>query len=230
MEGIDIGKSFTFVFEDENWMTKVLVGGLFVLLSFILIGIPFLLGYALEVIRRSQSGDPQPLPDWSDLGGYFSAGIKLTAVIIVYALPIIVVGCLAGLMGAALGSNGQSSGGNGGAGFVVICLNCLIGLWSLVMAVFLPAAMIKFAETGELMSAFQIGKLWSFIRDNLSNYIIAIVLGWVASFVASFGIILCGIGVLFTYFWGYMVQAHLLGQVARAAQPAMVTPTAPESY
>ncbi len=228
MEGMDIGKSFTFVFEDENWMTKVLVGGLFVLLSFVLVGIPFLLGYALEVIRRAQSGDPQPLPDWSDLGGYFSDGIKLAAVIIVYALPIIVVGCLAGLMGAALGSNSQS-GGNG-AGLVALCLNCLILLWSLVMAVFLPAAMISFAETGELMSAFHVGKLWSFIRDNLSNYIIAIVLGWVASFVASFGIILCGIGILFTTFWGYMVQAHLLGQVARAAQPASSAATGPESY
>ncbi|NOZ05077.1 MAG: DUF4013 domain-containing protein [Chloroflexi bacterium] len=209
-------------------MTKVLVGGLFVLLSFILIGIPFLIGYALEVIRRAQSGDPQPLPDWSDLGGYFSDGIKLTAVVIVYALPIIVVGCLAGLMGAAVGNSSQ--GGGGGAGLIAFCLNCIIFLWGLVMAVFLPAAMVSFAETGELMSTFRVGKLWSFIRNNLGNYIIAIVLGWVASLVASFGFILCGVGILFTTFWGYMVQAHLLGQVARAAQPALSAAAAPESY
>jgi len=223
VEGIDIGKSFTFVFEDEEWISKVLFGGLFSLLSFILIGIPFMLGYGLEVIRRAKTDDPQPLPDWSDLGGYFSSGIQAVVVAIVYALPIILLSCVGFVLGAAAGSSSNA------VGFLVFLLNCLIFLWSLVMAVFLPAAWIKLAETGEVMSAFRFGEIWSFIRENLGNYFIAIVLGWVASVVAGFGIILCGIGIFFTYFWGWMVQMHLLGQVARVSQPPAATTFAPES-
>lgn len=217
MEGMDIGKSFTFVFEDENWITKVLVGGLFVLLSFVLVGIPFIAGYMLEVIQRAREDHPEPLPDWSDLGGYFMRGIQVIVVIFVYNLPIILLSCIAWAVGIALDSGGR--GGSDAVGLVILCVNCIIFLWSLVMAAFVPAALVKLAETGQIMSGFRFGELWTFIRENLANYIIAIVLGWVASFVAMFGIILCGIGILFTIFWGYMVQAHLLGQVARAAVP-----------
>ncbi len=225
MEGIDIGKSFTFVFDDENWISKVLIGGLFVLLSFVLIGIPFLIGYMLEVIVRAKEDHPQPLPDWSDLGGYFSRGIQGLVVVIVYALPIILVGCLLAFAQTAMGSSG-TRGGGGAMNLLALCLNCLIFIWSVVMAVAIPAALIKVAETQEIMSGFRFGELWAFIRENLSNYLIAIVLAWIASIIAGFGIILCGIGVVFTYFWGYMVQAHLLGQVARAAAGPTAPPTA----
>ena len=54
---------------------------------------------------------------------------------------------------------------------------------------------------------------FDFIMKNLSNYVIAVLLGFVASFVAEFGIILCIVGVLFTLFIAYMVYAHLFGQL-----------------
>ena len=41
---IDFGRPFTFVFEDPNWVPKILLGGLMYLLSFLLIGIFFVFG------------------------------------------------------------------------------------------------------------------------------------------------------------------------------------------
>jgi hypothetical protein len=69
--------------------------------------------------------------------------------------------------------------------------------------------------TGEFMSAFQFGELFSFISSNIANYIVAIILIGVAGFVAGFGVIACVVGLLFTMFWAYMVMAHVLGQVQR---------------
>jgi len=65
------------------------------------------------------------------------------------------------------------------------------------------------------MSAFQLGELFSFIRANVANYIVAIILAGVAVFVAYFGMIACLVGVLFTLFWAYLVIGHLFGQVQR---------------
>ena len=66
---IDLGRAFTFVTEDPEWVTKVLVGGLFALLSAILVGIPFVLGYWGRTLGNVAAGRPRPLPAWDDLGG-----------------------------------------------------------------------------------------------------------------------------------------------------------------
>jgi len=55
------------------------------------------------------------------------------------------------------------------------------------------------------------------ITGNLGNYIIALILAWVASVIAGFGVIACGVGVLFTSFWASLVMAHLFGQLQRAS-------------
>ncbi|MCK4900594.1 MAG: hypothetical protein KAS38_17565, partial [Anaerolineales bacterium] len=62
---MDIGKSFTFSFEDKDWITKYLLGAL-------ISAIPILnfawMGYMIELIVNVADDVPSPLPDWSDLG------------------------------------------------------------------------------------------------------------------------------------------------------------------
>ena len=96
---MDIGKSFTFTFDDEGWLTKVLMGGLFSLLSIILIGIPFIVGYFLETLKNVYLGQPRPLPNWGDgMGAMFVKGIKAVVGILVWSLPIILLSCVLGLI------------------------------------------------------------------------------------------------------------------------------------
>ncbi len=220
---MDLGKSFTFTFEDENWLTKVLVGGLFGFLSMILIGIPFVLGYFLETLKNVATGQSRPLPNWGDdMGGLFKKGIVGTVGILIWALPIILFSCVFGIfLGALSGSSSsQSNSAIGLVELVSLCLYCLIGIYSLLLTVVLPAALIKFAVSDKLGDLFAFRDIFSFISKNLGNYIIAVLLSWVVSFVAGFGIILCFVGVLFTSFWSYLVMAHLFGQVYRAANPS----------
>jgi len=46
---MDIGKTFTYVFEDEDWVKKVLIGGVINLIP--IVGFFFTAGYMLEMGR-----------------------------------------------------------------------------------------------------------------------------------------------------------------------------------
>ena len=48
----DIGEAFSFPFRDPNWVSKFLIVAIFVALSILLIGIPVLYGYYLELVQR----------------------------------------------------------------------------------------------------------------------------------------------------------------------------------
>ena len=90
----------------------------------------------------------------------------------------------------------------------------------LAIAAASPAIMIRFAESGQFNAGFQFGEIFSFISANVGNYIIVIILIWVAGLIASLGVILCVIGVIFTQFWSYLVAGNLMGQLAGEVQPA----------
>ena len=224
---MDIGKSFTYVFDDEGWLTKVLLGGLFSFLSIIFIGVPFILGYFLETMKNVSLGQARPLPNWGDnLGGMFMKGLKALVGILVWSLPAILLSCaLGGIMGVLGGATGSSniSTGEALAGILVavnLCFQCLISIYSLVLAVLMPAALMKFAQSEKISDFWAFRDLLAFIRENLGNYIIATIVYWIASAIGSLGVILCVIGMFFTTFWSMLVGAHLFGQVYRNANPA----------
>ena len=96
-------------------------------------------------------------------------------------------------------------------------------LWALVIAAVSPAILVRYTEVGEFMAGFQFSEILSIIRANDGNYIIVILLIWVAGLIASFGVILCVIGVIFTQFWSYLVTGNLLGQLAAQEQSTELT-------
>ncbi len=217
---MDIGSAFTYMFDDQNWIAKIAIGGgIFfgaLLLSPILIGLALFLplsGYMLETMKNVRDGQPVPLPEWSDFGNLFSKGLIVTVIIIVYSLPAIIFSCVSA--GVNAGMQGADSDLQGVLATALICLNCVQILLSLLGSALFPAALIRYAQYGSIGSAFQVGEIFSFITNNIGDYIIAILLSWVAGFISIFGLILCGIGILFTYFWSLLVMGNLYGQLAR---------------
>ena len=91
---MDIGKAFSFVFEDEEWVGKVLIGGLISLIP--LIGQLAVLGYALKVAQNVAQGNPRPLPRWNEFGDHLMRGLYDFVIRLVYALPVVVLGLLFG--------------------------------------------------------------------------------------------------------------------------------------
>jgi hypothetical protein len=217
---MDIGKAFTYVFEDPNWIMKVLIGGIVLLIPIVNFAV---YGYMLTTLKNVADGQPNPLPEWGEFGAHFMKGLYAFVGLLVYFLPAIVVICCVQILGIGLstavsGTSGQDAGSTAAAlfSFVTLCLSCVGYLYALVAGLTMYAPLTRFA-----MSANQLSIFWdfrgnlAFIQKNLTNYIIALLIAFVASFVAEFGIILCIVGVLFTIFWAQMVAANVFGQLWR---------------
>lgn len=225
---MDVGKSFTYMFEDKEWITKLAIGGVILLagtiLSFLVIPIiaafALLLGYTLVVIRNVYEGNPTPLPRWDNIGDLFVKGLTALVGALIWALPIIVLAfCVVLVLGLTGGlANSDTSGARALAsiaGLVILCLYCILFLLGIGVNLFIYAPLTNFALTNRLSEFWDFQGALRFVRANVGNYLIAFLLALVANFVASFGVIACVIGIFFTSFWAMLVIAHLFGQVAR---------------
>lgn len=223
---MDIGSAFTFVFDDEEWLKKLAIGGGIALGSLILLpalGLGLLLllpllGYMLEVLKNVRDGQPRPLPEWTDFGGFFKTGLVVFGISFVYSLPSLILSCAAATANSLPELMQLDPDAAGAVAIAATCLYCVQTLVSLLTNAIIPAALIRYAQFGTFGSAFQFGEVFRFITANLGDYLIAVLLSWVASFIAIFGIILCLVGVVFTFFWSLLVSANLYGQLARKAQ------------
>ncbi len=224
---VDFGRSFTFVTEDPEWVKKILIGGAFCLACALLVGVPFVLGYFSRTLRNVVDGQPRPMPDWDDLGGLFNEGLRLTAVYLLYTLGILAVlaalGCLLALPFLALSRSGRDVEGPLAAlgGLGIVAFYGLLMLGSLALAVYLPAALARSALRGTVADGFAWREILGFIRANLGNYLLALVIYLLASFLSQFGMLLCCVGIFPAVFWGYMVLAVALGQAVRLSPVAI---------
>jgi hypothetical protein len=221
---VDFGRCFTFLTEDPDWIKKVLLGGLCVLLCAVLVGIPFLLGYWGRTLKRAAAGEAHPLADWDDLGGLFGEGLPLLGVYLIYTLGVVAavasLGCVILIPLGAFGHLAESDGGPRAALGALGVLG-MLGLYgfimvvSLALALYLPAALTRTA----VRASVSVGLEWranvAFIRANLGNYFLSLVIYLLAALLAHLGFLLCCIGVFPATFWAYCVLGVALGETVR---------------
>ena len=218
---MDLGKAFSFTFDDPDWVKKVLLGGVISLVPILNFAAT---GYSLEVTKRVLNNDPRPLPEWDDIGGKLVKGLLYTVVAFVYALPILLLVCLmqGGIMllgGAASSSSGSASDAAGGAvAAISICFSCLMVIYGVFMGIVLPAAIGNFAAKDQVGAAFRFGDIIKLVQKNIGVYAMVLVIEVLAGLIASIvGSVACGIGILFTGFWSLLVIGHATGQAYREA-------------
>ncbi len=210
---MDIGQAFGFVFQDEDWLKKVLIGAVLALTG---IGFIPIIGYGMEVARRVAKGHPQPLPEWDDWGRKIIEGFMSGIVVFVWSLPVVLMGACAGIIAIPLSDTGGDAGGFLFAG-LMLCVGLFILLYSLILGLVLPAALTNYAVTGEFGAALRFGEVFGMIRSNLGVYLMVLLVTVLAQFVASLGSIAVGCGVLFTSFYSVLVMYHAYGQAYRVA-------------
>ncbi|KPL23923.1 MAG: hypothetical protein AMJ93_03585 [Anaerolineae bacterium SM23_84] len=212
---MDYAKAFTFVFDDEDWVKKVLTGGIVAMIPIVNL---IVVGYGLTVLRNVAEGREKALPEWEDFGDYFVQGLMSFLGGLIWAVPIILLLMLMGLISWVTGYEGDPYGVAGPVWLCMSGLSCLSGLYGLFLAAFIPAATTKYAVSRDFAAFFRVAEIFKYITSNLGPYIIALLLGTVAGFIASFGLILCLVGVVFTGFWASLVCNYLLGQVYAAGE------------
>ena len=215
---MDIGRSFTYMFEDQDWLKKILIGGVVNLIPIVNFANT---GYFIEAIKNTAEGRELPLPEWDDFGGKFMKGLMAGIAGFIYALPIMLfMGIVFGLTAAIAGSLDNDTAET----VATICPllgNCVVFVYMILFTLIFPAAVIRYALTGQFGAFFRFGDIIAFIKANIGGYIIALLVVLVASLIAQIvGVIACGIGILFTMMWAEMVGANLFGNLVREAQPA----------
>jgi hypothetical protein len=215
---IDLGKAFGFVFEDEQWIGKVLIGGLISIIPIVNFAI---FGWMIQIARSVSQGNSASLPNWGDFGRYFMDGLLYIVIAIVYAIPMFLLMCIGVLPVALLGGDEAAAGA---AILMVMCLMLLAVALGLVLSVITTAAVIRFIETGSLGAAFQFGEVLSMVRSDTKSWLIIWLYGILFGIVAQIGSSIFIIGLLFTYPYGMAGLGHVFGQVVaqrRAAAGAM---------
>jgi hypothetical protein len=216
-------RSFRFVTEDEQWLSKVIIGGLLYWVSGFIIPLLPLLGYLIELLQNVMRSNPNPLPTWDNFDVKFKKGLNAFVIGLVYFAPLLLVACCFILGAVGLGAaSGNGRSANDTASSLVfmltLCFMCFTFLYVIVASVFTSAATIFYAANEQLSDAFKFGDVLTFIRNNASQLIPAILVAFVANIVgALLGAIACGVGSLITVPFAMMVQYHLLGQVYQAS-------------
>jgi hypothetical protein len=222
---MDIGLSFSFPFEDEKWVQKLLIGAVIVLVGIITLGILLLpvVGWGLEIVRRMIRDERPILPEWQDFGQLFVDGLKIFALAFVWSLPIILISACFGLVAGFAGAAG-SGGGYGSnvqnvtSSLVSLVITCISLPYGLAVSILLPAAMGILADTGDFGRTLNPSHAFRLVRDNIGTYLLAWLVGAVAMFVLQIvGTIACLIGYLPAFAYGTAVVSHLYGQAYRVA-------------
>jgi len=224
---MDIAKAFTYMLEDERWVTKLGIGAVLTFFIPLLLPIPLLVGYSVAVLRNVRDGYERPLPEWDDWGKLFMDGLFIMIAQFVYTLPFLLLLCV--VTGGMVASAGMAEFSEelATASFLATfgISACLFLLWYVAILFISPAIMIQYGRTGQLGSCFRFGEVIAIARRNVGDILIVFVAVLVVTFVyGAFTSVLSAIPclgwiiglVISLAFSPYvmMLTGHLYGQIA----------------
>ena len=220
---MDFGKAFSFTFEDKDWIVKILLGSLIMLIP--IVGQFVLMGYGIAIIRNVKAGNPRPLPDWSNFADFLLDGVKFWVANLVYALPILILVCPLILVSMlpvfAIDDEDLMAILGGISGLVSMVLVCPMVLYGILLSLVTPVLQIHFAESGEIESCFRFREIFRFTLDNIGNLLISLLIVWGISVVVVpiVGTLTLGLLVLPATVWLAILSSHLYGQIGRQREP-----------
>lgn len=184
---MNVGQAFTYVFEDERWVSKLLLGALIMLIP--IFGMFAVLGYVVATIRNVLAGAIRPLPEWDNLGEYFVDGLMVIVANLVYALPLIILACVIAvpsLLPILAGENEDLMAILGGLSAVVMAaIGCIIFLYSLVLWILSPTIYLQYAVYDSVGACLRFGDVFRFTLDNIGSVLIAQLMMWVGGLVVG---------------------------------------------
>jgi len=221
---MDFEKAFTYVKDDERWMTKLGIGAAVQFLVFLIFPIFLLPGYMVQIMRNVRDGVEPSLPEWDDWGKLLMDGFTIIGAQLVYTLPFWLLTCLALALTMGAGATGSEDLTAAVGGTSMLLISCLTIVFIVVWIFLAPAIAIQYVREETFASCFRVGEVVAIIRDNISD-ILMITLAFIAAqFVLTFAIgllniipcigTLIGIAIsIALYPYLMMARGHLYGQI-----------------
>jgi hypothetical protein len=148
---------------------SLLIGGIVIALSFLVIGLPFFLGYITRCMKEIVKGNGV-MPEWDDIGLMFVDGIRMTGVFLVYVLiyvlvisvplvPVIIFNLMNVPILALIST--------------AVLVVTAVGLAGLLAIAFFGSWII-YANTGSVRKAITVRKIFEFVSSDPHRYIEAL--------------------------------------------------------
>ena len=223
---MDIGGAFSYVFEDEDWIVKILLGAAIMLIP--IFGQLALSGYGIAILRNVKAGKPRPLPAWSNLGDFFMDGLMFWVIRLVYGIPVFILLCPIMFVGVlpAFGAENEDllTIQAGVSGVVIVGISCLIVLYSILVGLMMPVGQIHCAETREIGACLRFGEMFRFLFSNIGPVIVTQLVIWAASviLVSIAGTLTLGLLALPITVFMKAVSGHLYAQIKPESAPLAV--------
>lgn len=226
---MDINKALSYMFKDPTWLKKMLYLGLISLIP--VFGWIVLYGWSIALLRQVIQGEDEPKLPEIDYKSQMEDGLNMFIVFLIYAFPLYIgyffffILPFVGMM--VVSANPRSDLAGAIILPVLITLLCgsiLLTPFSIVYSIFMPVVYSHVAKTRSLRAAFNFKLLFRLIKASPISWIVVLAGIYLIGTLASFGLFLCGVGILFTSIWSQMAILHFYGQAYRESTAKLALP------
>jgi uncharacterized protein DUF4013 len=204
-----IGDAFVWPFRDPEWVNKILIMGLILLIP--VVGGINGLGWMLAALERLRAGEERlPPANFDHLG----RGFRLFVVLFVYYLVLIAIAAAIYLPAVAIfAQQSQAETSNP----VLVSLGLALSLLAFSFTTFgslgvtflTPAIVLAF-DRGGIAGGLRVVDVVKDARASITNTLIAGLMLIAASLIAQLGSVACLIGVVFTAAYALAIQAWIV--------------------
>jgi hypothetical protein len=206
----DLSAVMGWVFQDPNWVVKIVIGTASLLLGCFLFLIPIfaLSGFKLRIARQQRRAPgATPMPEWDDWGTLIVDGLKEFCCMASAGMMLVGTLTVLALIGPAVdfmttGKAGLFTGITVGAAY----LGLIIGAFT--MQYFIPAIELELLETGSPLSTFHFRSIWRRITKRPGDYFMMFIYHFVVTMIGQFGAILLYAPIV----WSLYTQGAILGR------------------
>jgi hypothetical protein len=207
-----VGDSFAWPFRDPAWASKFLLQGLILIIP--IVGMIAMLGWMMLSLDNLRAGRRELAPAGFHLGrGLALFGVEIVWLTVLY-VPFAILfglGVAAGQQSAALGA------------LLFALANLLEALLSLLLAFLFPAIVQLTYEAG-FSGGLNPGSVWRLAAANPANTVLAALVIVAAGVIGGLGVVLFGVGVVFTTAYAGAVIAGAVAWYGSVQRP-VTSPT-----
>jgi hypothetical protein len=173
--------ALTFMFQDTDWFAKVSIGAIMLLFCFLGIGLIFIFGYQVLLLKKLLRNQNETLPEWLPLRPLLKEGVLSLSLILIFLIPFFCVLLLSKYLPLLFG----------------------VGIITLFL---IPLSQAKFAETGSFWSGIDMISIFQLMTIHWKKIIIFLLFGYFFVWITvCFGWMCIIVGWPFIIFWGILV-------------------------